>query len=124
MARKWKQENGEGHYDSKKSAVENIKALLRWAFQLRSVALSVPVAVIAVVLAVNNAAMLPGGLSIGAGDNVITIGRSVLVMGPLALTALSILMTLFSKKVTYPWLISIFTLLLPVVLLLTLSFGV
>lgn len=98
------------------------KAAFRWFFQLRGVALSLPVAVIAVLLAVNNAANLPGALMIGAGRNVITIGRSVLIMGPLALTALSILMTLFSKKVIYPWLISVFTLLLPLALLLTMSF--
>jgi hypothetical protein len=99
-----------------------LKSTLRWFFRLRGVALSIPVAVIAVILAVNNAANLPGALMIGAGRNVITIGRSVLIMGPLSLTALSILMTLFSKKVIYPWLISLFTLLLPLALLLTMSF--
>lgn len=117
-------ENGPNPYDPQKSAGENFKAVLRWAFRLRSVALSVPVAVIAVILAVNNAAVLPGPLLIGAGQNVITISKPVLIMGPLALTALSILMTLFSKKVTYPWIISLFTLLLPLVLWITMSFGI
>lgn len=105
------------------SGAEKFKAVLKWVIQLRSVALSIPVAVIAVILAVNNAATLTAGLSIGAGENIITIGRSVLIMGPLALTALSILMTLFSKKVIYPWLISIFTLLLPLVISFTVGFG-
>lgn len=109
--------------NSKKFTGEKLKAVLKWVFQLRSVALSVPVAVIAVILAINNAATLTGGLVIGAGENLITIGRAVLVMGPLALTALSILMTLFSKKVIYPWLISVFTLLLPIVVSATVSFG-
>ena len=63
-------------------------------------------------------------MEIGAGQNVITLSKSVLIMGPLALTALSILMTLFSKRVIYPWLISVFTLLLPVVLWFTMTFGV
>ena len=103
---------------------EKLKTVLKWVIQLRSVALSIPVAVIAVILAINNAATLTTGLSIGAGENIITIGRSVLIMGPLALTALSILMTLFSKKVVYPWLISIFTLLLPLVISFTVGFGV
>lgn len=123
MPKKDYREHTQNPYDPQKTAGENFKAMLRWIFHLRSVALSLPVAVIALILAVNNVAMLPGGLTIGAGNDVITIGRSVLVMGPLALTALSILMTLFSKKVIYPWLISVFTLLLPVVLLLTMTFG-
>ena len=110
--------------DPRNSGGEKFKEFLRGAFRLRSVALSFPVAVIAVILAVNNAAILPGPLLIGAGENVITISKPVLIMGPLTLTALSILMTLFSKKVTYPWIISSFTLLLPVVLWLTMSFGI
>lgn len=117
-------ENGQNPYDPKKSAGENFKSVLRWVFRLRGVALSVPVAVVAVILAVNNAAVLPGPLEIGAGQNVITLSKSVLIMGPLALTALSILMTLFSKRVVYPWLISLFTLLLPLALWFTMTFGI
>lgn len=117
-------ENGQEYYGPKKPESGGFKAFIQWAFRLRSVALSFPVAVIAVILAVNNAAALPGPLLIGAGENVITISKPVLIMGPLALTALSILMTLFSKKVTYPWIISLFTLLLPIVLWITMSFGI
>ena len=124
MANEVLNENGQNHYDPKKAAGENIKSVLSWMFRLRGVALSVPVAVIAVILAVNSAAVLPGPMEIGAGQNVITLSKSVLIMGPLALTALSILMTLFSKRVIYPWLISVFTLLLPVVLWFTMTFGV
>lgn len=123
MAKFMFRDDGQNSGGSQKPEGRDLKALFRWFFQLRGVALSLPVAVIAVILAVNNAASLPGALMIGAGRNVITIGRAVLVMGPLALTALSILMTLFSKKVIYPWLISLFTLLLPLALLLTMSFG-
>lgn len=105
------------------SAMKKIKVILRWVYRLRSVVLSVPVAVIAVILAVRNSAKLPGPLEVGAGANVITISKSVLIMGPLALTALSILMTLISKRVTYPWLISLFTLILPLVFAFTMTFG-
>ena len=124
MAKEVFKENGKNPYDPEKSAGENFKSVIRWAFRLRGVALSLPVAVIAVLLAVNNMAVLPGPLEIGAGKNVIILSKSVLVMGPLALTALSILMTLFSKRVVYPWLISAFTLLLPVVLWFTMTFGI
>lgn len=123
MANKAMKENGQNPDSPKKPAVEILKAALHWAYRLRSVVLSLPVAVIAVILAVSNAAKLPGPLLIGAGKNVITISKSVLIMGPLALTALSILMTLISKRVSYPWIISLFTLLLPLALLFTMTFG-
>lgn len=124
MENKVSKESGRNPYDPQKSAGENFKSVLRWAFRLRGVALSVPVAVIAVILAMNNMAALPGPLMVGAGQNVITLSKSVLIMGPLALTALSILMTLFSKRVVYPWLISLFTLLLPLALWFTMTFGI
>lgn len=122
MAKLQYSDDTQNPYDPKKSKGENFKAVLRWAFRLRSVALSFPVAVIAVILAVNNMALLPSQLVIGFGESVTIISKAVLVMGPLALTALSILMTLLSKRVTYPWIISIFTLLLPLALVITMSF--
>ena len=102
--------------EPKKTFWQGVVAVLRWIFRLRSVALSIPVAVLAIILAINNAAALPGPLLIGAGQNVITITKPVLVMGPLALTSFSILMTLFSKRVIYPWVISLFSLVLPLFL--------
>ena len=44
------------------------------------------------------------------------ITRDVAIFVPLALTAFCLLMTILSKKTLYPWLISIFTLCLPIVL--------
>lgn len=114
--------NGETQNPNESKKNGGFKSVMQWAFKLRSVALSIPVAVIAVIMAVNNMAALPAELSIGAGDSVTVISKSVLVMGPLALTALAILMTLFSKRVVYPWLISIFTLLLPIVFAITMTF--
>lgn len=108
--------------EPKKNTGDGFKSVLQWAMKLRGVALSIPVAVIAVILAVNNAATLPAELIIGVGDSVTVFSKSVLIMGPLALTALGILMTLFAKRVVYPWVISIFTLLLPVVLAITTTF--
>lgn len=100
-----------------------VKLIFLWIYRLRSVILSLPVAVAAVILAVRNSSKLPGPLEMNVGINVVTISKDVLVMGPLALTALGILMTLISKRVTYPWLISLFTLILPLVLLFTMTFG-
>ena len=115
-------QSGETQNPNESKNSGGFQSVMQWVFKLRSVALSIPVAVIAVILAVNNAAVLPAELAIGAGDSVTIISKSVLVMGPLALTALAILMTLFSKRVVYPWLISAFTLLLPIVLSITMTF--
>ena len=114
--------SGETQNPNESNKSGGFKSVMQWAFRLRSVALSLPVAIIAVILAVNNAAVLPAELSIGAGDSVTVISKSVLIMGPLALTALAIMMTLFSKRVVYPWLISLFTLLIPIVFAITMTF--
>jgi hypothetical protein len=42
-----------------------------------------------------------------------TISREMAVYGPLGLTGGCLLMMFFSRKVIYPWLISVFTLVLP-----------
>jgi hypothetical protein len=44
------------------------------------------------------------------------ITRDVAIFVPLALTGFCLLMTILSKKTLYPWLISIFTLCLPIVM--------
>ena len=48
-----------------------------------------------------------------------TVARSMAVMGPLALTGVCLLMMFFSRKALYPWAISVFTLALPVLLLIS-----
>ena len=45
------------------------------------------------------------------------VPRMVAVFGPMAITALCLLMMFLSKKTLYPWVISIFSLVLPVLLL-------
>ena len=89
----------------------------KWTYKLRSLVLSIPVAVIALALAVRNLAQLPAQVGINMmtnGQYQFMISRGVLVCFPLALTAASLCMMLLSKKMTYPWLISVFSLMLPV----------
>lgn len=97
----------------------------KWIYRLRSIVLAFPVAVAAVVLAINNARKLPEivGINMQAnGEYARAISRGVAVMGPLAITALCILMMFCSKKVLYPWLISVFSLVLPYVFLFMCNF--
>lgn len=94
-------------------------------YRLRSILLCVPVLVIAIILAVHNMNTLPDiiGLDMQAnGEYTQAITKGVAVMGPLLLTVVCSLLTVCSKKVLYPWLISLFSLLLPLVFMLTGSF--
>jgi hypothetical protein len=85
-------------------------------YHLRKVALAVPVIIVAVMLATHNMNTLPANVGIDLQANgafAQTISRDMAVFGPLAITGGCLLMMVFSRKVIYPWLISVFTLVLP-----------
>ena len=87
-----------------------------WVFKLRSIGLALPVAGCAVLLAIYNEATLPAQVGIdlqASGEYAKMVAREVAVFGPLALTALCLLLMFCSRRVVYPWLISIFSLVLP-----------
>lgn len=116
---------GNANHNSKEERMEKLKTLWKWAYRLRSVVLAIPVAVGAVFLALFNQAKLPSEVGIilqANGEYAHMVGKGVAVLGPLALTAVCLLMVFCSRKVLYPWLISVFSLVLPLVLLLTNSF--
>lgn len=97
----------------------------KWSYRLRSILLALPVMVTAVVLAVYNSANLPEfvGLNVQtSGDYTTVITRSTAVLGPLAVTAVCLLLMFCSKKVLYPWLISLFSLAIPLLFLFTSTF--
>ena len=101
---------------------EALKSILSLIYRLRSVILAIPVAVGAVVLAIYNNARLPEevGINIQAsGEYAEVISRNVAVLGPLAVTAVCLLMVFLSRKVLYPWLISLFSLILPILIYIT-----
>lgn len=93
-----------------------------WIFRLRKVVMAVPVVYYALQLAKYNMANLPEqvGLDLqSSGEFAQTISRDLAVMGPLGLTAACLVLMFFSRKAMYPWAISIFTLALPLLLLLS-----
>ena len=99
----------------------------KWAYKLRSLVLSIPVFVCAVALAIRNLALLPEwvGINIMAnGEYQWLVSRGVAVLAPLVVTVLCLLLMLCSKKALYPWLVSVFSLVLPPVILLINSFSV
>ncbi len=93
-----------------------------WAFRLRKILLSIPVLAAAIWLAVQNMRLLPERVGINllsTGEFATTISRGLAVVGPLGVTALCLLLMVASRRTVYPWLISIFTLVLPLLLRLT-----
>ncbi len=105
-----------------------------YLFKLRSIILAAPVAAAAVVLAFVNMARLPEVVEVSKltldtkaeeslfGCLVITpdyISRGGAIFGPLLLTVVCLVLMMCSKRTFYPWLVSVFSLLLPVMILIT-----
>lgn len=91
-------------------------------YHLRKVFLAIPVVYYALKLASYNREHLPEVVGLNMMSNGVfaqTISRDLAVMGPLALTAGCLVMMFLSRKALYPWAVSLFTLALPVLLLVS-----
>lgn len=99
-----------------------LRLTFKWAYKLRSLVLSIPVAVIALALAVRNLAQLPAQVSFRLLQYQFVISKGIAVSLPVAITAVCLCMMLMSKKMLYPWLISVFSLVLPIALWFTYLF--
>lgn len=90
-------------------------------YRLRKIIMSIPVVYYAIVFGVYNAKYLPERVGLvlqSNGEFVQTVSRSLAVMGPLGVTAACLLLMFCSRRTLYPWLISIMSLLLPMLILL------
>ena len=91
-------------------------------YKLRSLLLSIPVILAAISLAIRNTRLLPATVGINllaSGEYQWLVARNIAVLGPIAITALCLLMMFCSRRVIYPWLISIFSLVIPLVIWVT-----
>jgi len=83
--------------------------------------LAIPVLFGAVILAIVNAIKLPTEVGINLladGEYAFMVHKLVAVSAPLLVTAICLLLMFCSKKVVYPFLISLFSLALPLLILL------
>lgn len=99
-----------------------IRILCLAVFRLRAVFLSIPVIFVALRLAAYNSEHLPliVGLDLQTtGEFAKTISRQTAVTFPLFLTGGCLALVFLSKKTLYPWLISVFSLVIPILLLIT-----
>lgn len=113
-------------YDKVRPVLEKIGKVLgligTWIYRLRKVFLAIPVVFFAIRLANYNLQNLPEqvGLNLQAtGEFAQTITRNAAVYGPLAVTGACLVLMFCSRRSLYPWLISLFTLLIPLLLLFT-----
>lgn len=99
-----------------------LKLIGTYIYKLRKVFMAIPVVYATVKLALMNLEKLPEtvGISIQAdGTYAMMVTRSVAIFGPIAVTALCLMLMFCSRKTLYPWLISVFSLLLPLLILAT-----
>ncbi len=113
-------------FDKCKSVARKINSVINlifvWLFRLRKLVMAAPVVYFALKLASYNSEHLPEQVGIdlqSTGEFAQTISRQLAVAGPLGLTLACLLLMFCSRKTVYPWTISIFTLALPLLLLLS-----
>ena len=112
--------------DAPKTGMAKVKHVFsiiwRICYHLRKVIMAAPVIYYALKLAAYNTQHLPEMVGINLQSNgayAEMITRAAAVNGPLAITGVCLVLMLLSRKAAYPWVISIFTLIVPIFLLLT-----
>ncbi len=98
------------------------RRICKVCYHLRKLIMAVPVVYYALRLAAYNMKHLPEEVGINllsSGEFAEMISRESAVMGPLLVTGACLALMFVSRKSVYPWIISIFTLVLPLLLLLT-----
>ena len=101
---------------------EVLEVIVNLLYKLRKVFMAAPVVYYAIKLARYNSVNLPKVVGINLQSNgafAQTLTRQMAVMGPLGITAVCLLLMFLSRKAMYPWAISIFSLAIPILLLLS-----
>ena len=109
-------------YQIYKKVEDVISIIYRCIFKLRKVFLAIPVVYLAIRIAIANMHRLPEAVGINMqsnGEFALMVTRNYAVFGPLGVTAFCLILMFFSRKTIYPWVISIFTLVLPYLLYFT-----
>lgn len=97
----------------------------KYILKFRKIFLAAPVGTFAVILALQNMVKLPPvvGLDLQiSGEFNIQIVREIAALGPMAITAVCLLLMFCSKRTLTPWLVSVFSLILPLLILVTNTF--
>ena len=121
-----KKKNTSAGWEKTKSVLKTVGKVFTkigiYIFKFRSVLMAAPVVYAAVRLAMYARENLPEQVGINlqeSGEYAMIGGRETAIMGSLAVTAVCLLMMFVSRRTIYPWLISIFSLVLPILLIVT-----
>ena len=93
-----------------------------YIFHFRKVLLSIPVVGMSINLARLNWTQLPDQVCLSLMSNgqfAQTVAKEAAVYGPMGVTAICLALMVCSRRALYPWLISVFTLVLPLLILIT-----
>ena len=94
----------------------------KWIYRLRGFFMAIPVALAALYLATKNMARLPEEVGINLLENgqyEYLISRGLAVAAPLMVTGVCLVMMFLSRRTIFPWVISIFSLVLPILIWVT-----
>lgn len=94
----------------------------KWIYRLRGFFMAIPVALAALYLASRNMSRLPEEVGINLlanGQYEYLISRGLAVMAPLVVTGVCLVMMFLSRRTIFPWVISIFSLVLPLLIYIT-----
>ena len=93
-----------------------------WIWQARKILLAIPVVYLMLYLARLNWNVLPDSVGIhlqNTGDYAQYISKQMAVYAPLGITGGCLAMMFVSRKTLYPWMICMFSMLLPLLILIT-----
>lgn len=111
---------------------EKLRAAAKMVYKFRSLFMAIPVVACSINLALVSAAKLPSKLmlSIPALEQrelvlrLVEMDKTTAIFVPVLITAVCLLLMFCSRRQLFPWLISIFSLILPVTLIVAGMFGV
>lgn len=105
-----------------KKIEEVIGVIFGCIFRLRKIFMAIPVIYFAWQIAAANMDRLPEAVGLNlqsSGEFALMVTRDYAVYGPLAVTGFCLLLMFFSRKTIFPWVISIFSLVLPYLIYFT-----
>lgn len=99
-----------------------LEKIISWFSKFKKIIAAIPVAAGAVILALYNMANLPKVVGINLLENgsfTYQIPRGIAVFAPVAVTGICLLLMFCSRRILTPWIVSMVSLLLPVMILIT-----
>ena len=102
-----------------RKVLDILAMIWRYIVRFKRIIIAIPVAIGAVYLALWNMDRLPSKVGFGIqldGTFDYMVAREIAVLGPIAVTALCLLLMFCSKRTLTPWLVSVFSLILPILI--------